>query len=504
MDEKNNSDMTSVFQILEIEPTNDKRAIKRAYAKLVKQYHPEEYPEKWKQIHDAYMAALEMSEYSLSKDLTADMQSESALLEEITAGLHTMPEQKEPEDIQEAVQEVSVSDEITALWGEISQLSADQQKQDEEQRRQVLQKLISRFQKMAKKRHYDKKEWENFFYQPDILPLISRKEFLYQLGNQLADQEIDDELYTLLKDQLRIIRRYRADRKMRALENGGPEPVKYAESKIEAARREERWFKRLKNRIRRRSEGIYVAVGVGLALAAVFLHGIVMENLREPKSDSNTLWDEIASQKPETVQDIKTAQNKEKIVQPSQSVHILEKDTVKEYQYLKEVRLSYDDAACRVFIPDVENALVEQDCAEGERSGIAVNTFFIETSEEKDATMKNRIETLCQQIGDSEQYQNVSVTEALSMPNYLNAEYTALYCEKIDVQGEPIPMMYIEGYTVLKENDGIAKEVIISMVISQPVQETESVSGNMPDRAFNEILEELQRAYSIDLHRIMQ
>ena len=41
-----------------IEPTSDKKTIKRAYAKLLKQYHPEENPEKFKQIQAAYQQCL--------------------------------------------------------------------------------------------------------------------------------------------------------------------------------------------------------------------------------------------------------------------------------------------------------------------------------------------------------------------------------------------------------------------------------------------------------------
>lgn len=40
----------NAWEILGIEPTSDKKTIKRAYAKLLKQYHPEENPEKFKQI----------------------------------------------------------------------------------------------------------------------------------------------------------------------------------------------------------------------------------------------------------------------------------------------------------------------------------------------------------------------------------------------------------------------------------------------------------------------
>lgn len=48
----------NAWEILGIEPTSDKKTIKRAYAKLLKQYHPEENPEKFKQIQAAYQHCL--------------------------------------------------------------------------------------------------------------------------------------------------------------------------------------------------------------------------------------------------------------------------------------------------------------------------------------------------------------------------------------------------------------------------------------------------------------
>lgn len=42
------------WDVLGIEPTQDKKEIKKAYARLLKQYHPEENPEEFKQIQTAY------------------------------------------------------------------------------------------------------------------------------------------------------------------------------------------------------------------------------------------------------------------------------------------------------------------------------------------------------------------------------------------------------------------------------------------------------------------
>ena len=48
----------NAWEILGIEPTSDKKEIKRAYARLLKQYHPEDNPEEFKQIQDAYQKCL--------------------------------------------------------------------------------------------------------------------------------------------------------------------------------------------------------------------------------------------------------------------------------------------------------------------------------------------------------------------------------------------------------------------------------------------------------------
>lgn len=48
----------NAWKILGIEPTSDKKTIKRVYAKLLKQYHPEENPEEFKKIQAAYQQCL--------------------------------------------------------------------------------------------------------------------------------------------------------------------------------------------------------------------------------------------------------------------------------------------------------------------------------------------------------------------------------------------------------------------------------------------------------------
>lgn len=50
------------WTLLQIDPTDDSRAIKRAYAKLLKQHRPDEDPDGFQRLHQAYKQALAMAE----------------------------------------------------------------------------------------------------------------------------------------------------------------------------------------------------------------------------------------------------------------------------------------------------------------------------------------------------------------------------------------------------------------------------------------------------------
>ena len=70
----------NAWEILGIEPTSDKKTIKRAYAKLLKQYHPEENPEEFKQIQADYQQCLH-----------SDQEIESVSFEQNKQDIKTQP-----------------------------------------------------------------------------------------------------------------------------------------------------------------------------------------------------------------------------------------------------------------------------------------------------------------------------------------------------------------------------------------------------------------------------
>lgn len=51
------------FALLEIDPTDDETAIKKAYARKIRKIHPEENPDEWKKIRDAYETLLNSTKW---------------------------------------------------------------------------------------------------------------------------------------------------------------------------------------------------------------------------------------------------------------------------------------------------------------------------------------------------------------------------------------------------------------------------------------------------------
>ena len=54
------NEFESLFEILDLAPTNDLKAIRKAYSKMSAKYHPEENPEEWKKIHNAFKSLTEI------------------------------------------------------------------------------------------------------------------------------------------------------------------------------------------------------------------------------------------------------------------------------------------------------------------------------------------------------------------------------------------------------------------------------------------------------------
>ena len=80
-------DFKEAFKILEIEPTEDKKEIKVAYSKMLKKYHPEEFPEMFMRINEAYEKSLgyleeEYEEYGYDEGFYENYENDIQMLDD--------------------------------------------------------------------------------------------------------------------------------------------------------------------------------------------------------------------------------------------------------------------------------------------------------------------------------------------------------------------------------------------------------------------------------------
>lgn len=172
------------YEILGIDRDADTKTIKKAYAALVKQYHPEEYPEEWQRIHDAYEFVMERS---------ADRRRKFVM----------MPEREKKTDIPP-----EEDSELESLFNDVENMAREQRENEEKTRQQRLELALKVVRHMTERKKLRLEEWKAFFSLNEILPVISRREFLRGMGDCLTSKKIDDELYSYLMKQLNEIADY--------------------------------------------------------------------------------------------------------------------------------------------------------------------------------------------------------------------------------------------------------------------------------------------------------
>ena len=130
------------FTVLGIEPTTEKKKIKRAYAAKSREFHPEEHPEEFQRIHDAYEEALAWAERNVESEVEQQMPEEPRQMEmgaaeqekaaESETWNYAEPERNPEEDYMENPQkEDAQSEESSAQYEELPVHSEESFREEE-------------------------------------------------------------------------------------------------------------------------------------------------------------------------------------------------------------------------------------------------------------------------------------------------------------------------------------------------------------------------------------
>lgn len=172
------------FDILEIEPTGDRKVIKKAYAQLVKQYHPEEHPEKWQSIHDAY-------EYAMSR---AGSRQEPVEIprEEQLARRDIVP--REP-----------VKTEQEYDFKNLAVVAQQNRLEQAKEYENTLAKSLEILAEQCAKKVQRARDWKSILNLPEIQMMRTNASFLYRMGDLLGKRYIGFRCYRVLNRFLKNV-----------------------------------------------------------------------------------------------------------------------------------------------------------------------------------------------------------------------------------------------------------------------------------------------------------
>lgn len=209
-----------IYQVLGISPTRDKKIIRKAYAGLIRKYHPEEHPEKWKEIHDAYTIAMQRADQeevpavSISKPKNEEQRPQR---EEQKPQHEEQTPQQQEQNPQEKNSEVRRKSENRKgetkqpeedLFGNLEKLTETAKKEQQEERQRQLKTAIEQLNTLCEPKKLQFLQWQEFFGKEEYQWAVRQGEFLYELANRLRGHVMGRRLYRFLLDQIQTIENY--------------------------------------------------------------------------------------------------------------------------------------------------------------------------------------------------------------------------------------------------------------------------------------------------------
>lgn len=176
------------FDVLGIEVTKDQRKIKKAYALLARQYHPEEHPAEWEKIYQAYQTALKFTQ-TPEEASAGEMFIEGGSTE--SAGTDLTAEEVSKAD-PAADDPLFISSD--AVYGEFFEEAQDRWLKEKTQHEDSIQR---RLKELVHLRGWKaKKEWQQFF-ETDFTVNESERALMLLL-EELRENALSEKVFRLI------------------------------------------------------------------------------------------------------------------------------------------------------------------------------------------------------------------------------------------------------------------------------------------------------------------
>lgn len=205
---------SEAYKVLQIERGSSEKEIKEAYANLSKQYHPEEYPDEFQRIHEAYMVLRRRN-----RGQRAESQNQENV-EPKTPDTYEeqMAEAKAPDTYEEQAAEPTVPDsyeeqtydteaaeqnpEDTYNFDEV--IKEDERK-DEERLILLIHKALLEMEMLLKPQYCDKlKLFQEFFKKPEYQTALKQPAFMEYFAQMLENGQLKPIIYDYIIEYYRF------------------------------------------------------------------------------------------------------------------------------------------------------------------------------------------------------------------------------------------------------------------------------------------------------------
>ncbi len=251
-----------VFEVLGILPTKDKKEIKKAYARLAKQHHPEEEPEKWQEIYNAYHIALELADNGKNASGEEWQETHSAYRsawkltdnerntenEVVKRGkvpqaddAQSKRNQKEYHSVyeNEIHKKIEEENELGGIFENLDDLASEAMRLKKEEEQYQIYEAIKELRRLPIGKGVGFDEWNAFFQKEEYQWAIRQGEFLYEWGRVLGNKTIDEDLAELMCEVLKKIIEYNQSVGEKPKTEGLLNPYQFLALKIEKSLKKE-------------------------------------------------------------------------------------------------------------------------------------------------------------------------------------------------------------------------------------------------------------------------
>lgn len=177
------ADKHSTWKILGIEPTKDRTVIKQAYAKLAHQISPEDDPEGYSQLHDAYHEALDYASGNKAGIVESSGESQRFSNDEFDFSAIQTSGLGEPFDMIPVTEQIVLFKKYYRIESYLDVLN-----HGEEGLIRIVRVLLDFYVKLNSNKH-DPEAWTDFFEEPSVVMLMENEEFRHMAIHRFEDDE---------------------------------------------------------------------------------------------------------------------------------------------------------------------------------------------------------------------------------------------------------------------------------------------------------------------------